>query len=81
MYIPFVDQVIAEIKSRFDDESVPVVLWLKELLKGSKADADAILEAAKVFESDVIGARADGDTAVDIFCSNLRNCREREEIR
>lgn len=53
MYIPFVDQGIAEVKSRFDDDTEPVALRLKELLKGSKADVDAVLEAAKLYESDV----------------------------
>ncbi|XP_076030802.1 52 kDa repressor of the inhibitor of the protein kinase-like [Oratosquilla oratoria] len=53
VYIPFVDHVVAELKSRFDDDTVPVALQLKELLRGSKANVDAVLKATKLYESDV----------------------------
>ena len=53
MYVPFLDQVISELKSRFGDSTVPVALQLNELLKGSKVDTDAIREAAQLCENDV----------------------------
>ena len=48
MDVPFLNQVIGELKSKFDDSTVPVAHELNELLKGSKADTDAILEAAQL---------------------------------
>ena len=53
VYIPFVDHVLAELKSRFGDDTVPVALQLKQLLKGPEMDVAAVLEAAKLYELDV----------------------------
>ena len=45
VYVPFFGQVIGELKSRFDDFTVRMALRFNELLMGSKADMDDILEA------------------------------------
>ena len=37
VYVPFLDQVIGELKSQFGDFTVPVALQLNELFKGFKS--------------------------------------------
>lgn len=56
VYIPFLDHVLTELRSRFGDDTIPVALQLNHLTKGSKAsrtDVASILQAAKLYERDV----------------------------
>jgi hypothetical protein len=52
VFLPFIEQVIAELKFRFS-ENMPHALGVQELLKGENADAGAILKAAQVYEKDL----------------------------
>ena len=52
VYVPFIDQVIAELQSRFGD-NVPIGLNIKHLLSSTDNDLTALMEAAKVYEADI----------------------------
>lgn len=52
VFIPFIEQVIAELKFRFS-ENVPHALGIQEVLKGVNADTDAIMKAAHTYEGDL----------------------------
>lgn len=52
VYILFVEHMMAKLKSRFEDDTVLIALRLMELIKGSKANVDAVAEAAKFCDSD-----------------------------
>lgn len=72
--------MIAELKSRFDDNNLPVALWLKELLNCPKADVDAVLETVKLCDNN-IESLVWTETAMDILRYRFQDCQEREGIR
>jgi hypothetical protein len=52
VFIPFVDEVIAELRSRFEDASVPRAYHISELLKGADMSVPSFLDAAALYEGD-----------------------------
>lgn len=61
LYIPFLDHVLSELRHRFSDNSMPKLVHLRELLKGSDASRTLILTAAEGEEaqSTLLGAEID----------------------
>ncbi len=53
VYVPFLDQVVTELQSRFGDDTIPVGFNIRHLLSGADGDIAALVEAAKVYEVDI----------------------------
>lgn len=61
VYIPFLDHVLSELRHRFSDNTMPKLLHLRELLKGSHATKALILLAAddEDVQATLLGAEID----------------------
>lgn len=53
VYLPFLDQVISELKQRFGDDTIPTALSLSTLMRGTETDTCVVLKAAELYSADI----------------------------